>query len=178
MYGLRRASRPGAGYLIAAGVLLTGCGGGSTDAGPSLPQVAGTYAMTESSTAVTCTPNQLPAGGIVVLEAFSHTFDVRIDQTGSALKLYEVGFPNDFDSGTIEVDGRISINAHLFFEETPRAGNRVFFVDLTIQRALQRQSTGQITGTATYVNIFHEGSTSAPVYTTCSRQGTVTLVGK
>ncbi len=178
MHGFRRTSRLTAGYLIAAGVLLTGCGGGSTDLGPSLPQVAGTYAMTGSVTAATCTPNQLPAGGIVVLEAFSQTFDVRIDQTGSALKLYEVGFPNDFDPGTIDVNGRISINAHLIFEETPRTGNRVFFVDLTIQRALQRQSTGQITGTATYVNIFREGSTSAPVYTTCSRQGTITLAGK
>jgi hypothetical protein len=77
-----------AAVLIGAGPNLVGCSG-TTDAGPSIPRVAGTYSITESVTAVTCTPQEPPAGGTVQLEAFSQTFDVQIDQTGSALKLYD-----------------------------------------------------------------------------------------
>lgn len=136
--------------------------------------------MTESVTAATCTPNQLPAGGIVILEAFSQTFDVTIVQTGTALKLYEVGFPDEAETGTIDAGGRISLAFRVLFQETPREGNRVFFDDLTIQRDLQAQESAErITGTSSYVNIFHEGLTTAPVYTTCSRQGSsTTLVRK
>ena len=54
----------------------------------------------------------------------------------------------------------------------------MFFVDLTITRALQLQSTGQIAGTSSYVDVFHEGASTAAVYTTCSRQGAAQLVAK
>jgi hypothetical protein len=159
-----------AAFLLGAGQLLVGCGG-TTDAEPSIPQVAGTYSLTESVTAATCTPNEPPAGGTVRLEAFSQTFDVQISQTGSSLRLYELGHPESADEGTIETDGRISFDGHVDFEETPREGNRVFFVDLTIHRELQVQSTTRISGSASYVNVFHEGSITAAIYATCSRQG-------
>lgn len=167
--------------LFAAGMSLIGCGGsGSTDAGPTIPQVAGTYTITEAVTAAACTPNQLPAGGTVILIAFSQTFDVIIQQTGSALKLYQVGFPDEAERGTVDAAGRISLSFHVVFQEEPRDGNRVFFDDLTGQRDLQfQESTGRITGTASYVNVFHENAISAPVFTTCSRQGgSVSLVRK
>jgi hypothetical protein len=164
-----------AAVLIGAGPNLVGCSG-TTDAGPSIPRVAGTYSITESVTAVTCTPQEPPAGGTVQLEAFSQTFDVQIDQTGSALKLYELGHPEAAEAGTIDADGRISFNGLFTFEEAPREGNRVFFVDLTIHRELQTQATAGIAGSATYVDVFHEGSSTAPIYATCSRQGTNDLV--
>jgi hypothetical protein len=166
-----------AAFLLGAGQLLVGCGG-TTDAEPSIPQVAGTYSLTESVTAATCTPNEPPAGGTVRLEAFSQTFDVQISQTGSTLKLYELGNPVASEEGTIGTDGQITFSSHLGFEETPREGNRVFFVDLTIARELQVQSAERITGGASYVNVFHEGSSTAAVYATCSRQGGNELIRK
>jgi hypothetical protein len=134
--------------------------------------------MTESVTGTTCTPNEPPGGGIVRLDAFSQTFDVQISQTKSTIKLFEFGNPEATDEGTINTDGKISFSGHQAFQETPRAGNRVFFVDLKIVRELQVQSAERITGSASYVNVFQEGSTTAPVYATCSRQGGNELIRK
>jgi hypothetical protein len=173
---LRRAYLSAA-FLIGTVPLLEGCGG-TTDADTSIPQVAGTYSITESVTAATCSPNQLPAGGIVRLDAFSQTFDVQISQTGSTIRLFEFGNPEPTDEGTINTDGRISFSGHQVFQETPRERNRVFFVYLTIVRELQVQSAERITGSASYVNVFHEGSTTSAVYTTCSRQGGNELIRK
>jgi hypothetical protein len=166
-----------AAFLIGAGQLLVGCGG-TTDAQPSIPQVAGTYSITESVAAVTCTPTEPPPGGTVRLEAFSQTFDVEITQTGSTLQLSVVGDPESAETGTIGTDSTISFDSLLVFEEGTREGNRVFFVDLTIHRDLQVQSTARIAGSASYVDVFHEGSSTAAVYATCSREGTNELVRK
>jgi hypothetical protein len=177
---LRTASiRPylDAALLIGAAQLLAGCGG-TTDNGPAAPQVAGTYSITESVDAATCTPVEPPPGGTVRLEAFPQTSDVQITQTGATLSLYEVGNPGAAEAGTIQADSTISFSGQFAFEEAPREGDRVFFVDLTINRQLQLQSTGQIAGTASYVNLFHEGSSTADVYATCSRQGGNQLVRK
>ncbi len=164
-------------FLISAGQLFIGCGG-TTDTQPSIPQVAGTYSITESVAAVTCTPTEPPPGGTVRLEAFSQTFDVQIDQTGSTLQLSEVGHPEFAETGTIGTDSTISFDGVVVFEEAPREGDRVFFVDLTIHRDLQVQSTEQIAGSASYVDVFHEGSSTAAVYATCSREGTNEFVRK
>ena len=166
-----------AALLIGAGQLLAGCGG-TTDNGPSAPQVAGTYSITESVDTAPCTPVDPPPGGTVRLEAFSQTYDVQITQSGARLSLFEVGNPGVADTGRIEADSTISFSDEFVFEEAPREGNRVFFVDLTINRELRLQSTGQIAGTASYVDVFHEGSSTADVYATCSRQGTNQLVPK
>jgi hypothetical protein len=164
-------------FLIGASQLVVGCGG-TTDAQPSIPQVGGTYSITESVAAVTCTPTDPPPGGTVRLEAFSQTFDVQIDQTGSTLQLYELGHPEIAEAGTIGTDSTVSFDGLLVFEEAPREGNRVFFVDLTIHRDLQLQSTARIAGSASYVDVFHEGSSTAAIYATCSREGTNELVRK
>ena len=111
----------------------------------------------------------------MVVSAFLLEYDVRIEQTGSTLKLTEIDFPTDVETGTIDPSGKISFGIRVLFEETPREGNRIFFVDLTIGRDLQfQQSTSTIVGTSSAVNIFREGSATAPVYTTCSRHGGVT----
>ena len=168
-------------YLQAASLICSGqllaCGG-TTDTDLSLPQVAGTYSITESATAATCSPNQPPAGVTVRLDEFSQTFDVQITQNGSVVRLFEFGHPEATEEGTIEPDGRISLSGQFVFEETPREGNRVFFVDLSIARDLQVQSTEQITGSASYVNVFHEGSSTTAIYARCSRQGGNELIRK
>src|SRR5215210_7552399 len=87
-----------AAFLIGTAQLLGGCGG-TTDADLSIPQVAGTYSLTESATATTCIPNEPPAGGTVRLDAFSQTFDVQITQTGSTLRLSEFGHPEAAEEG-------------------------------------------------------------------------------
>ncbi len=166
-----------AALLIGAGQLLAGCGG-TTDNGPSVPQVAGTYSITESLDAATCAPVEPPPGGTVRLEAFSLTYDVQITQTGATVALFEVGNPGAAEAGTIQADSTISLSDQFVFEEAPREGDRVFFVDLTINRVLQLQSTGQIAGSASYVNVFHEGSSTADVYATCSREAGNQLVRK
>jgi len=166
-----------AALLIGAGQLLAGCGG-STDNSPSLPRVAGTYSITESIDTAPCAPVDPPPGGTVRLEAFSQTYDVQITQSGSTLSLYEVGHPESAEAGTIQADSTISFSGEFVFQEAPREGNRVFFVDLTITRDLQLQSTGQIAGSSSYVDVFHEGASTAPVYATCSRQGAAQLVPK
>ena len=165
-----------AAFLLAANQLLVGCGGDS--GGPSIPQVAGTYSITENATATTCTPTDPPPGGTVRLEAFSQTYDVQITQSGTALQLFEVGVPQAVESGTIAADGSMSFTSNFVFQEAPREGNRVFFVDLTIQRELQVQSATQILGSASYVNVFLEDSSTAPIYATCPRQATNELVRK
>ena len=62
------------------------------------------------------------------------------------------------------------------FQEDPREGNRLFFVDLTASHELQRVDNGaRFAGSGSYVNIFHEGSATAPVFATCSRTVTTTF---
>ncbi len=165
---LARPRRTAAALAVAAQLLIA-CGD-STDADPPIPVVAGTYSVTESIPAATCDPNQLPAGGTVRLEAFSLTHDVVLQQTDSALSLQVVG-AQDTETGTIGTDSTISFDGSLAFEEAPREGGRVFFVDLTIHHDLRLQSTSRIAGTNSFVNVFREGSPTAAVYTMCSRQG-------
>ena len=108
----------------------------------------------------------------MILEAHTSSFAVRIEQTGGVIRLTEIGFPDAPFFGTINAAGEIKIIDRLTFKEAPRAGNRVFFVDVTGTYALTLdKSTGRITGTVGVVNVFHEASPSAPIYTTCSRLG-------
>lgn len=156
-----------------------GCGEGSDPSpGPTaIPNIAGNYTLSTSVPAVACTPNQPPSGGTVILEAFSQSYPVRIEQTDGVIRLTEVGFPDDPATGTINAAGEITIVDRFTFQEAPRAGNRVFFVDLTATYALTLdKSTGRITGTIGVVNVFHEAAANAPIYTTCSRQGGTTTL--
>jgi hypothetical protein len=164
----------GAAVVSAMSHLLVGCSG-TTDT-PDVPRVAGTYSVTESVNAATCAPNELPSGGTVRLEAFSQTFSAQIDQVGSTLSLRETGQSAPAESGTIDAAGAISLAGTLDFQEAPREGDRMFFVHLTFHDDLHVQSAGRINGTSSYVNVFHEGSSTAPTYTTCSREGTIELL--
>jgi hypothetical protein len=153
-----------------------GCGGDGT--GPSaLPNVAGRYQRNEAIAPVTCTPQTPPAGGTVIFGAFSLSDSVRIQQTGSRLTLTYLGFPGtEPDTGSVDRDGKVTFGFRETFQEEPRAGNRIFFDDLTASQEVRRVDNGaRLTGAGGYVNIFHEGSATAPVFATCSRTSTIEL---
>jgi hypothetical protein len=165
--------------------LALGCGSDAT--GPdaptrrespvpgATPMVAGHYHRTDVLEAVTCTPHRPPPGGTVILDAFAMSSIVRIEQVGSRLALAYTSVPTPpIDTGTVDPAGRITFGARLTFREAPREGNRIFFVDLTIRAALERvDGSTRLVGPIAYENVFREGAPTAPVFTTCSRTGTV-----
>ena len=162
---------------VAALVPMLGCGDGST--GPSgPPDVRGTYVNREQVNAVTCTPQRPPAeGGTVILDAFSFESPVRVAQQGSKLEFFELDFPNEPPlEGTIDNQGALTLRTVFNFQEEPRAGNRIFFVNLTYSQNLQRAGDGsRLVGNGSYVNVFREGSPTAAVFATCSRTSTIEL---
>lgn len=163
--------------LIAATWLLSACGDGGAE--PSqLPDVAGLYQLLEQVGAVTCTPERPPAGGgTVILDAFTANEQVRVLQQGSQLTVIDPAFPNaPFLTGSIDLQGNIALGHIDDFQEQPRTGNRIFFVNLTSQQDLQRVDNGaRLVGSGSYVNIFREGSATAPVFATCSRTSTIVI---
>jgi len=161
--------------LLAASWILIACGDGGT--GPQTPDVSGLYQWREQLAAVTCTPQRPPAeGGTVILDAFSAEFQVRVRQDGSQVTFIDTAFPNDpSPTGTIDQAGNITIGLVVNFQEDPR-GTRTFFDNLTIRNDLTVVSNGaRLVGTGSYVNIFHEGSVTAPVFATCTRTSTIEL---
>jgi hypothetical protein len=156
---------------------LLGCGGDSTGPGAT-PNVAGRYRAVRALTAVTCTPQRPPeGGGTVILTAVSDTVVVRLQQAGARLTATYPDFPGAApDTGSVAADGTVTLGARETFQEDPRAGSRTFFVDLTITETLTRASGGTaLTGSGTYVNVFHEGAATAPVFATCSRTAAITF---
>jgi hypothetical protein len=101
----------------------------------------------------------------------------RVQQVGSRLTLTYPDFPGSAaDTGSVARDGTLTVGIKETFQEAPREGNRMFFVDLTVTEVLRSTPDGaRLTGTGTYVNVFHEGAPTAPVFATCSRTGTVEL---
>jgi len=164
-------------FALALGpsAFVLGCGGDST--GPDVPNVAGRYQRSDVFAATTCTPQRPPPGGTVILDAFSLSATVRIEQTGSRLTMTYPDFPgNAPDTGSVDRNGKVTFGFTVNFQEDPREGNRLFFVDLTASHELQRVDSGaRFAGSGSYVNIFHEGSATAPVFATCSRTVTTTF---
>ncbi len=160
--------------LIAAAALMSAC---SESTGTGVPNVAGVYHWREHVAAITCTPQRPPAeGGTVIFDAFVSEFDVRIQQSGSQITIIDTAFPNDpGPTGSIDAAGKISVVLVVDFQEEPR-GTRTFFDNLTIKNDLTVQSSStRIVGSGSYVNVFREGSATAPVFATCSRTSTIEL---
>jgi hypothetical protein len=163
-----------AGPLLAA--LVLACGGGDGAGPDALPDLTGRYRAVRALAAVTCTPQRPPVGGgTVVLDAFADTVQVRIQQAGSRLTLTYPDFPGSpADTGSVTQDGTVTIAFRETFQEAPRAGNRTFFVDLTVAETLRRADGGaRLIGSGTYVNVFREGAATSPVFATCSRPSTI-----
>ena len=161
-----------AGGLLAAAAVA--CGGDETGPdGP--PNVAGRYQRNDAVAAATCTPLRPPAGGTVILDAFTQSVAIRIQQTGSRLTITYPDFPGTTpDTGSVDREGTVTFGFRETFQEDPREGNRIFFVDLTATQELRRLDNGaRFAGSGTYVNLFHEGSANASVFTTCSRTTTI-----
>src|SRR4051812_12207122 len=130
-------------FVVALGpsAFVLGCGGDST--GPQVPNVAGRYQRGDAFVATTCTPQRPPPGGTVILDAFSQSAAVRIEQTGSRLTLTYPDFPGSLpDTGSVDGDGTVTFGFKVNFQEVPREGNRLFFVDLTASHELQRVDNG------------------------------------
>jgi len=166
-------------YALSVAVIvpMLACGDGSTGPGEP-PDVRGTYLNREQVNAVTCTPQRPPAeGGTVILDAFSFESPVRVAQQGSAVEFFELDFPNDPPlEGTIDSQGALTLRTVFNFQEAPRAGNRIFFVNLTYSQNLQRVGDGsRLAGNGSYVNVFREGSPTAAVFATCSRTSSIEL---
>lgn len=173
--GARHAGPLLAGLLAA---LALGCGGGDGTGPDAPPNVAGRYRATRALAAVACTPQRPPAGGgTVILTAFSDTTLTRIQQAGARLTVTYPDFPaSPPDTGSVAADGTVTLGFKETFQEEPREGNRTFFVDLTVTEVLRRADNGaRLAGSGTYVNVFHEGAATAPVFATCSRTATVEL---
>jgi hypothetical protein len=153
-------------------VAVAGCGGGTT--GPDAPPVAGLYRVHETVAAVSCTPQRPPSpGGEVILEAFAADYSLRLAVSGGRVTATDPAFPLDVDTGTVRT-GAVSFGRVIEFREEPRAGNRVFHVQLTRRLELQPTSGG-LRGSGSYVNVFREGAAAAPVFATCSRTSAVEL---
>ena len=112
----------------------------------------------------------------MILDAFLSEFDVRIQQVGSQITIIDTAFPNDpGPTGSIDAAGNISVMLVVDFQEDPR-GTRTFFDNLTIRNDLTVQSGGtRLVGSGSYVNVFREGSATAPVFATCNRTSTIEL---
>ena len=132
-------------FASALGVpaFVLGCGGDST--GPDAPNVAGRYLRTAVFEATTCSPQRPPPGGTVILDAFSQSVTVRVEQTGSRLTMTYPDFPAaPPDTGSVDRSGKVTFGFKVSFQEDPREGNRLFFVDLTASHELQRLDDGGV----------------------------------
>jgi hypothetical protein len=175
---------------LAVGLLLAlsaacgsrdGGGGGGIDLGTGpgeFPKVQGYFLRNEAVGAVTCTPQDPPAGGDIATGAYSLSEPVGFTQSGSKVSIILVNYPGDPpDTGTVDMTGKVTLGFKLSMQEKNlRAGNRQFYVDVTGSFLLQRSPDGtKLTGTGSYENQLREGSATASVYAICSRTSTVEL---
>jgi hypothetical protein len=188
----QRCARPSARHLLAAVpfILVSACGilregdtatpGGDTSTGPgAFPSVVGSYQRTDDVAAISCSPQTPPAGGDIAIDAYTLVEPVKTTQSGSKVSLSYLNFPADpADTGTIDMAGKVKMGFKLIGvrESKLRAGSRQFYVDVTGSYELDRLNNGdQLKGTGTFLDVFHEGSATAPVYATCTRTYTIDM---
>ena len=174
---------------LAVGLLLAlsaacgsrdGGGGGGIDLGTGpgeFPKVQGYFLRNEAVGAVTCTPQDPPAGGDIATGAYSLSEPVGFTQSGSKVSIILVNYPGDPpDTGTVDMTGKVTLGFKLSTKEKNLREGRQFYVDVTGSFALQRSPDGtKLTGTGTYENLLREGSATAPATFTCSRTSTIEL---
>lgn len=178
-------------FLIATIAGVNGCGDDS-GTGPSA-NFSGTYQGTETNQPTTCSPEDLPAPFLQDPSQYFQpggleTFDLVliISHEGSDLTVSpeqdEQGQPvHEFDfTGAIEDDGSHTVTRTLDLGlEGPREDGHQFYLE-----AQDRvdgdfvQSGGETRNEAagTFTVIFHEGTRTGPVFTTCSTPFTATTV--
>jgi hypothetical protein len=157
------------------------CSGGDGDSDPTgpgeFPDVQGSYQRSDVVGAVTCTPQTPPPGGDVQFDAYTLSEAVRITQSGSRVSHTYLSFPDDPpDTGSVDMAGKVKLAFSFSTKENNTRDGRTFYLDVTGTFDLTRLDNGaRLSGTGSYVNVFHEGSPTAPVFATCSRTSTVEL---
>jgi hypothetical protein len=166
-------------------VAAAACGGKDGDGGGfdlgtgpgEFPKVQGYFTRNESVAAVTCAPQAAPAGGDIAMGSYSLSEPVGFTQSGSKVSIVLLNYPNNTpDTGTVDMTGKVTLGFQFSRKEAALRQGRQFYVDVSGTFALNRSTDGtRLTGTGSYQNVLHEGSASAPVFTTCSRTSTIDL---
>jgi len=153
-------------------------GGFDLGTGPGeFPKVQGYFTRNESVAAVTCAPQAAPAGGDIAMGSYSLSEPVGFTQSGSKVSIVLLNYPsNTPDTGTVDMTGKVTLGFQFSRKEAALRQGRQFYVDVSGTFALNRSTDGtRLTGTGSYQNVLHEGSATAPVFTTCSRTSTIEL---
>lgn len=173
---------------LAAGLLLAlaaACGSGGDDpagldlgTGPGeFPKVQGYFTRNESVGAITCTPQNPPAGGDVAMGSYSLSEPVGFTQSGSKVSIVLMNYPNDPpDTGTVDMTGKVTLGFKLSGPEKNLRGGSQFYLEVTGNFVLNRSPDGSVlTGTGSYENVLRQGSATASVFATCTRTSTIQL---
>jgi len=157
-----------------------GGGGGGIDLGTGpgeFPKVQGYFTRNESVAAATCSPQSAPSGGDIAMGAYPLTEPVAFTQSGSKVSIVLVNYPtNPPDTGTVDMTGKVTLGFQFTRKETKLREGRQFYVDVSGSFALDRATDGNsLSGTGSYKNVLHEGSATAPEFTTCTRTSTIQL---
>jgi hypothetical protein len=155
-------------------------GGGGFDLGTGpgeFPKVQGYFQRNESVAAATCAPVSAPSGGDIAMGSYPLSEPVAFTQSGSKVSIVLVNYPNNTpDTGTVDMSGRVTLGFQFTRKETALREGRQFYVDVSGSFVLDRATDGtRLVGTGSYQNVLHEGSATAPVFTTCSRTSTISL---
>ena len=179
----RGFARPVAVALLLA--FAAACGskdGGSSSidlgTGPGeFPKVQGYFTRNESVGAVTCAPQAAPNGGDIAMGSYQLSEPVGFTQSGSKVSIVLINYPaNTPDTGTVDMSGKVTLGFQFTRKEAALREGRQFYVDVSGSFVLNRAPDGNsLSGTGSYQNVLHEGSATAPVYTTCSRTSTISM---
>jgi hypothetical protein len=180
---VRGLARPFAAALLLA--LAAACGskddgGGGFDLGTGpaeFPKVQGYFTRNESVPAATCNPVAAPSGGDVAMSSYQLVEPIGFSQSGSKVSIQLLNYPSTPpDTGTVDMSGKVTLGFQFTLKEAKLREGRQFYVDVSGSFVLNRAPDGNtLTGTGTYQNVLHEGSATAPTYTTCGRTSTVSL---
>ena len=156
-------------------------GGGSIDLGTGpgeFPKVQGYFTRSEQVGALSCAPQQPPAGGDIATGSYPLSEPVGFTQSGSKVSIVLLNYPSDPpDTGTVDMTGKVTLGFKLSMKENALRQGRQFYVDVTGAFVLNRAADGnQLAGTGTYENVLREGSATAPAFTTCTRTSTIQMV--
>lgn len=154
-------------------------GGFDLGTGPGeFPKVQGYYQRNESVAALSCSPQDPPTGGDIAVGSYTLSEPVGFTQSGSKVSIVLMNYPeNPPDTGTVDMSGKVTLGFQFTMKEVALREGRQFYVDVSGSFLLDRSADGNtLSGTATYQNVLHEGSATAPVFTTCSRTSTVQLI--
>jgi hypothetical protein len=167
------------GFAVACGDKENGGGEIDLGTGPGeFPKVQGYFTRNEAVAALTCTPQNPPAGGDIATGSYTLSEPVGFTQSGSKVSIVLINYPGDPpDTGTVDMTGKVTLGFKLSMKENALRQGRQFYVDVTGSFVLNRAADGAtLSGTGMYENVLREGSATAPVFTTCTRTSTIQMV--